>query len=434
MGTVTKRLVRGTKTVWKDKDGKERWDAKVYVGRDADGKPITKMRSFSTKRAADTWVAKNKVDKESGVGLVMACRDTLAEYMAEWLRLYTGVRPGTRYNLSKSLHKWVIDKPRVSEVDLMIGLVRMDKLTPGHFKRFYLALHQHMAKRGISHIHGGLKQALETAVTDNILGRNPLAKVKLPKDPDEDEDEDAELDHDQYMTLEQAQAFIKAGSTDRLSALWHLLIYHGLRPGEALALKWDKDIDLDKAEVHVRGTLSRLGLDKKIQKWIIGPPKTKASRRTLLLDPPVVAELRKWRTAQKKERLKAGKLWQDHGFAFTTEVGTPLDGSNLAGRAFRKVMEAAGLGERQFIGPEPKKPKHGPTAKRKYNFVATHRLYSLRHTYATLALEAGVPLEEVSANLGHTDLTFTAKTYAKVTRRKRERSVGILARALTGTG
>ena len=161
-------------------------------------------------------------------------------------------------------------------------------------------------------------------------------------------------------------------------------------------------------------------------------PKTKQAHRTLKLS-VALDELRKWRVVQKRERLKAGKLWQDYGFVFTTEIGTPIDGSNLAGRGFAHVMEAAGLGE--YVGPfpaKPKKPKHGPTAKVRRRFVPSHRLYDLRHTFATLSLEAGVPLEVVSRHLGHTNLAFTARTYAMVTRKLLDQGTDLLARVLAG--
>jgi integrase len=55
-------------------------------------------------------------------------------------------------------------------------------------------------------------------------------------------------------------------------------------------------------------------------------------------------ELRAWKVQQSKDRLALGPEWQDHGFVFTTEVGSPLDGSNLYRTPFRNLMARAGLG------------------------------------------------------------------------------------------
>lgn len=89
-------------------------------------------------------------------------------------------------------------------------------------------------------------------------------------------------------------------------------------------------------------------------------------------------ELRSWQTQQKKDKLKVGAEWKgldkhEDSFVFTTEIGTPLDLTNIRHGSFRRVMERAGLGE---WGPERKKPKHGPTGKRPLLQIRLHRVMS----------------------------------------------------------
>ena len=69
---------------------------------------------------------------------------------------------------------------------------------------------------------------------------------------------------------------------------------------------------------------------------VISEPKTDRARRTVPLSPAVVAMLRKHRTEQKAERLRAGDQWQETGLVFTTELGAPVDPRN-----FLRVIEAA---------------------------------------------------------------------------------------------
>ena len=83
---------------------------------------------------------------------------------------------------------------------------------------------------------------------------------------------------------------------DRLYALWHLLVFRGLRRSEAVWLSW-VDVDLDAATATVRaGSQDR---------W--DGPKSEASERTVALDPGTVAVLRRHRRAQQELRLALGR-------------------------------------------------------------------------------------------------------------------------------
>jgi integrase len=91
--------------------------------------------------------------------------------------------------------------------------------------------------------------------------------------------------------------------------------------------------------------------------------------------------LREHRRRQAAERLALGRLWVDTGHVFTTSTGTPLDPRNV-NRWWSALCERARVGHRRF--------------------------HAARHTAATLLLEQGVPLEVVSAVLGHAGLAITA--------------------------
>lgn len=198
-------------------------------------------------------------------------------------------------------------------------------------------------------------------------------------------------------------ALRRAARQDRYSALWHVLLLGGLRPGEALGLKW-KDVDMEAGAVRVVRNLVRI---PGVEGWQLELPKTKNSRRTVPLPAVAMRELKAWKVQQTRDRLQVGPEWQEHGFVFTTQLGTPLHGAR---RTFARVMEAAKLGE---WGPEPqRKSRSGPLPKRP--FKSAFRMYDLRHTCATLLLLAGVPLKVVSERLGHASIMQTADTYSHV--------------------
>lgn len=226
------------------------------------------------------------------------------------------------------------------------------------------------------------------------------------------------------MDLEQAWRFREAAYQDRYSALWHVLLLGGLRPGEAFALRW-KDVDTEAGAVRVVHNLVRI---TGVKGWRVEAPKTKGSRRTVPLPPVAMQELAKWKTQQKRDRLHAVEWEQSqHDFVFTTVRGTPLHGAR---RWFERVMEVAGLGE---LGPQPeRKSRSGPAPQRP--FKPQFRMYDLRHTCATLLLLAGVPLKVVSERLGHASITQTADRYSHVLPTMQQDAADKLGEMFGGSG
>jgi integrase len=119
-------------------------------------------------------------------------------------------------------------------------------------------------------------------------------------------------------------------------ALYAVALGIGLRRGEALGLAWS-DLDLDVGVLRVRQALYRA--DGRLQ---LLPPKTARSRRTVPLPPICVEALKEHQRHQQQERTLAGHRWQDSALVFTTEIGTPIDPSNLS-RWFRELCQRAGL-------------------------------------------------------------------------------------------
>ena len=167
---------------------------------------------------------------------------------------------------------------------------------------------------------------------------------------------------------------------DRLGPLYLLAATTGMRRGELLALRWrDVDLEAEPARLQVRRSLVQYG--KMIEEK---EPKTPRSRRTIAIDPVAVTTLRRQRVAQAEERLRAGGAYEDHGLVFSNELGQHLTPSTVSA-AFRRRVKAAGL---------PVLTLHG-----------------LRHTFATLGLEAGVDTLYVSELLGHSSPAITMQVY-----------------------
>ena len=167
----------------------------------------------------------------------------------------------------------------------------------------------------------------------------------------------------------------------RLYPLFHLIAYRGLRRGEAVGIRWP-DVELQAAQLRITQQVVQLG-------WAteIGKPKTYGGERTVSLDDATVRVLRRWREQQGAERAATHGAWQDTGLVFTREDGSQLH-PDYVSDTFHRIITEAGL--------------------------PPIRLHDLRHTAASLALQAGVPMKVVSEQLGHSSLGITADTYTSV--------------------
>jgi integrase len=208
-------------------------------------------------------------------------------------------------------------------------------------------------------------------VRDQLIARNPAARVTRPG---------VQRREAKHLDACGVAAILRAAQPSRYYPALALFVATGLRKGEALALRWDKDVlNLDEGWLKVRQTVGRLD-----GKLVFSEPKTDRSRRTVPLSPAVVAMLRRHRKAHAAEKLWARNQWHDSGLVFTRESGTPVDPRNLL-----RVVEVAAV-------------KAGAAG------VGVH---TLRHSAAVGWLEAGVHIKAVADLLGHSSIAITGDVY-----------------------
>jgi integrase len=217
-----------------------------------------------------------------------------------------------------------------------------------------------------------LHSALDQAVAWSLLARNPAKLVDLPR---------KQRREIRALSKDELGKFLELACANRYSVLWHLLATTGIRPGEALALKWT---DLDGDRIRIQRNLVRHADNR----WTLKDPKTGRARRTVTVPATVVEQLKRHRTEQLEERLQAGPAYEDHGLVFSASNGSPLDWKIIVARHFRALAKDAG-----FLKLRP---------------------YDLRHTHATLLLQAGVNVKVVSERLGHASAALTLDVYSHV--------------------
>jgi integrase len=257
-----------------------------------------------------------------------------------------------------------------------LGVRRLKDLNRAEVRRLYNLKAEELSPRSVDYVHATLQQALSQAICDDLIPRN-VASGERPRTGRNREEIKA-------LSSGQVKALLAAARGTRNEGLYAVAVHTGLRQGELLGLKWT-DIDLKgrRRRLSVRRALKVTdhGLD-------FGPPKNKASRRSVPLSKTAAAALRAHRTRQNEERLGLGHLWHDHSLVFPNRVGNPLDHNNLYYREYKPLLKTAGLADEGFT------------------------FHSLRHTFATALFKRGEHPKVVQALLGHSSIVQTMDTYS----------------------
>jgi integrase len=179
-------------------------------------------------------------------------------------------------------------------------------------------------------------------------------------------------------TGEQVRSFLHEMQAHRWGAAFFLAATTGMRRGEVLGLRW-ADVELGAQRLTVNQTILNVAYE-----ITLGSPKTARSRRTIALDPETTRVLVAHKRRQTGERRALGDGYNDRGLVFALENGDPVH-PDLFSQTFRRSVRRLGL--------------------------PIIRLHDLRHTHATMGLEAGIPVKIISTRLGHATTAFTQDIY-----------------------
>lgn len=323
------------------KRGENTWRLHIFVGRHpVSKKPIYQHRTFhGSKKEAERLLRELVRDYELG-RVSEPSRQSLGEFLEEWLEKSARqkVRARTLQDYRNLLRTYIQDT---------LGFVPLGKVTPMQIQSLYLALsdgtspsagvpaRDPLSPRTVRNLHFTLKQALQQAVRWRLIAFNPAIDVELPRPKSR---------HDRHMlrpmTPHQVRLFLRAVEQDRFKVLFHLLLGTGMRPGEALALKWGC-VDFNYEAIRVEQTLVRVcGTGGG---WRLEEPKTSKSRRTIPVPPELLVLLGQHREQQELERQFAGVCWQKQDFVFTANQGQPLHERNIVKRHFKPALSRADL-------------------------------------------------------------------------------------------
>jgi len=351
---------KGEGSVFQRKD--ERWVAQINL---EGGKQ--KQTYHKTEKLAQAALRKLLHQLEQNT-LATGPQQTLKVYLAKWLE--DVVKPSVHSMGTYNMYRIVIEKHVVPA----LGYIRLQQLKPQQVQTFYARkLNEGLGQKRVRSIHGVLHKALENAVNWSFVGRNVCDLVNPPK-PSKREI--------QTLDAEQAQHLISVASKHKLEVLIILAITTGMRRGELLGLHW-RDIDLEKGTLQVRRSVNRIGK----YGLVVSEPKTKGSKRRIMLPDFVVDALKEQRVRQQEMEANALDAWHDMDVVFSSRVGTYIESSNLQ-KWFKALLKSAALPNIRF--------------------------HDLRHSAATILLVMGVHPKVVQELLGHTTISMTMDTYSHV--------------------
>ncbi|MGH3026914.1 MAG: tyrosine-type recombinase/integrase, partial [Gaiellaceae bacterium] len=262
----------------------------------------------------------------------------------------------------------------------VLGAKQLQQLTPTMLNTLYASLASERAdRRGlsaktISYIHTIVHKALADAVDADLVVRNVADRAKPPRP---NRRASAGI---QSWDADELRAFLAHVEGSRLAAIWRLAAITGMRRGKVLGLRW-QDVDLDTGRLSVHQALVAVAYS-----IVLSTPKSH-NARVIDLDAETVAMLCAHRLRQAQERAEWGADYRDGDLVVAKENGEPIHPHTFS-QSFERIVERAGL--------------------------RTIRLHDLRHTHASLALKAGVPVKVVSERLGRESPAFTLKQYAHV--------------------
>lgn len=375
---MTKRRPAGDGLVRKRKDG--RWEGRIVAGHKEDGSPIFRSVFAKTQKELMTKLH-SEIEIYRDVELTENSNMTLGEWLDKWLneRMALTLRESTLQGYRGNIELYI--KPR-------LGNMKISAVTTADVQKMYNSVREfgrandhyekgsRLADSTIRHLHMTLHQAMEAAVREHLIVKNPTDGTVIPK---------ANYAPKQILTEEQLERFMEVIKQD---PLWFDFFYTelttGLRRGEICGLRWT-DFEEQTGTLRIRRSVT----NKKGGGVKVGETKTETGARSILL-PPSTAELLK---ARKK------KSYSEWIFCDPTVPELPLS-PQTAYQRMKTLLRRAEL--------------------------PSIRFHDFRHTFATHALASGVDAKTLSGILGHTNASFTLDTYTHVTTDMQKKASGIV--------
>ena len=372
---MAKKRANGEGNIRKRKDG--RWEGRYTAGYDPKtGKRIIKNVLGKTQAEVKQKLS-TAMEACKAVDVVRSDDYTVAEWLRTWFALYAkpNIRPTTARSYQGSMELHII--PR-------IGCIKLNKLTGRDIQKLYKDLMENgrlrkaqkskqpgLSSTTVRGIHMMLHNALDRAVKERLILRNPTEDCIIPK---------VQKQEMKILHPEDMKAYLEAAEKRGVLPMFYLELVSGIRKGELVALRWE-DLDVEHRTISVsKQALGGLG-----KELVVNRPKTENSIRAISIPQDAVDLL-----------VQAHEKHPENPYLFPSPLTGGMYHPDSVVNLHKKILKDAGLEHIRF--------------------------HDLRHTFATMALQNGVDVKTVSNMLGHYDAGFTLRTYTHATRQMQEQA------------
>jgi len=346
------------------------------------GQRKRRWHSFKgTKRQAQIRCAELVAELQSGTS-VDPSKITVVEFLdrfdRDWAALHVSARSRDRYRFA------------LDHVRRHLGNRMLQKVHVADIAALYAALtREGLAPRTTRMVHTALHRALGQAKNWGILRDNPADIAKPPKAPDRETP---------ILQPDQAAALLDRLRGQPLYLIASVALGTGMRRNELLGLRWG-DVDLDTGRLTIEQALEQTATHG----IRIKAPKTKHGRRTISLPAHLAAELRQHWREQQEQRLGMGLGKAPEA----SPIFATADGEHLSPNAITKAWPVA----MAAIG------------------MPAVTLHSLRHTHASMLINAGLDILTISRRLGHSSPTITLNVYGHLIHGTDDRAAQVMEAA-----
>lgn len=332
-------------------------------GIDREGNRVRKYRTFDTKRDATRAFNEHKVKMDKGTQ-IMPSEYTFAQWLDYWYKdiILPQIEETTAYGYRGMIENYL--KPQLGEI-------RLQKLTARDIQQYYTWLmdEKKLSPNTVIKHHNLLTNTLNAAERQEYITKNPMRAVSPPKKRQREA---------KFYTPEQLGILLDKAVGTRLELPVFICAYLGLRRGELCGLRWS-DVDLEHKTITIENTRTQAG-KKEIEKGT----KTASSTRTLYLPDTLCDMLKAAREHQQACRAEYKNAYDDNDYVVVMEDGRPFR-PNYLSELFGKFLAD--------------------------NDLPKIVLHELRHTFASLSNQAGIPAYNIGKALGHSTPATTQKIY-----------------------
>ena len=408
------------------------WSYYFDMGTVAGKRQKKEKGGFHTKKEAEAALAQAISEYNSGGSVFEPSTITISDYLDLWFDKYC--RMNLKYNTQADYLATIKNhlKPQ-------FGKYRLRTLTTVAVQEYADNLKkQGYARATLVNIICTLSASCNYAVEPlHYIQFNPCDRVKIPKYENGRQEMHVFLDPDQIRRI-----------LDRFPADTPHYIpimigyYTGVRISECYGLTWD-DIDLEAGTItidhqvvkrnygDVRDSLSRSRHKMEKSLWYFQSPKTETSNRTIRIGPTLLSALKATHHRQKLDRLKYGDEYTEHYLKpETDEKGNTIQQIISVPRSIPVDLPSCDLvcvrSDGSMLTPDSFKYVCRIV---QHDLGMPFNYHSLRHTHATMLIQAGAPIKDVQERLGHANIATTMNAYVHNTDAMRSETVALFEQA-----